>query len=202
MSEPRSDPTVLNSATPAGLRLFFDVLARKNELPRATVSAMRSSSLKVLDTDQDAEDADLRALDIEDLLRRFKIKHRGDFTDESLKTYESRFRKSLDMYLKFISDDPSWNKTKRRVRLSRKTAAATDGKSDAVHIQDSPTSAVETSVQNVEPGMMQFPIPIRPGVTGTLVLPEDLSKREAERVATVVNALAFEEQSGPSATSE
>jgi hypothetical protein len=50
--------------------------------------------------------------------------------------------------------------------------------------------------------MIQFPTPIRPGVSGALVLPKDLSVHEAERMAAVFHTLALEEQSGPSATSE
>jgi hypothetical protein len=51
--------------------------------------------------------------------------------------------------------------------------------------------------------MIEFPIPLRPGVQGKLILPDDLTKKEAERVAKVVSALAIEEQlaitGGPSA---
>jgi hypothetical protein len=42
--------------------------------------------------------------------------------------------------------------------------------------------------------VIEFPIPLRPGVQGKLILPDDLTKREAERVVKVVNALAIEEQ--------
>jgi hypothetical protein len=42
-------------------------------------------------------------------------------------------------------------------------------------------------------GMIEFSIPLRPGVQGRLIPPDDLTK-EAERVVKVVSALAIEEQ--------
>lgn len=42
--------------------------------------------------------------------------------------------------------------------------------------------------------MVTYPIVIRPGVRGSIVLPENLSKKEAQRVGSFVTALALEEQ--------
>lgn len=42
--------------------------------------------------------------------------------------------------------------------------------------------------------MITYPLPIRRGVQGRLVLPEDLSKKEAQRIANFVAALAFDER--------
>lgn len=39
-----------------------------------------------------------------------------------------------------------------------------------------------------------YPLPIPPGVQGRLVLPEDLTAKGGERIATFVSALAFEDQ--------
>ncbi len=51
--------------------------------------------------------------------------------------------------------------------------------------------------------MTEFPIPLRPGVQGKLILPDDLTQKEAKKVVAIVTALAIEEQlaitAGPSA---
>jgi hypothetical protein len=42
--------------------------------------------------------------------------------------------------------------------------------------------------------MIKYPFPIRPGLQGTITLPEDLSMREAKRIAAFVSTLAIEDE--------
>jgi hypothetical protein len=44
------------------------------------------------------------------------------------------------------------------------------------------------------PSMITYPFPIRPGLQGTITLPENLSQREAKRIFAFVAALVSEEE--------
>jgi hypothetical protein len=101
------DAEVLNSGTPAGLYTFFDLAIKRGGLSSAHGVALRTGSRKVLDVEDD-DRTDLRTLDQDDLLRRFHIKSKVDLNDKSRATYESRFRKAVEMYIKYLDDDPSW----------------------------------------------------------------------------------------------
>ncbi len=63
-----------------------------------------------------------------------------------------------------------------------------------------PTGATSEAASNSDAtpalGMIEWSIPVRPGVVGKLVLPDSLTHREAQKVVKVVTALAhaFEEQ--------
>lgn len=42
-----------------------------------------------------------------------------------------------------------------------------------------------------DPHMATYPLPIRPGVRGLLIVPEDLTEREAARLCGLITALAL-----------
>ncbi len=197
------DAELLNSGTPVGLYKFLDLAMKRGDIPQPTGVALRVGSKKVVDIDGD-DQLDLRNLDQDDLLRRFHIKSKVDLNDKSRATYEGRFRKAVSMYLKYLDNDPTW-KPKPRASTSKTTSRAKMS-APTPSVDDTPdttdTSAVTPPATSPGPGMIEFPIPLRPGVQGKLILPDDLTKREAERVVKVVSALAIEEQlaitAGPS----
>ncbi len=198
MTEPvRSDPDLLNSATGAGLIYFCDIMIKRNEMTKGTGSALRTGCKKVLDTEDDPDNIDLRELDQEGLLRRFVNKNRVDLNDRSLQTYQQRFRQTVDMYLKFIEGDPNWNTVKVRT-AGPKLAGTSKGTKTGNVVEMKPTASGAASSPDATSaaGMIEWPIPIRPGVTGKLVVPDSMTQREAQKVVKVVTALAhaFAEQ--------
>ncbi|MDQ4020384.1 MAG: hypothetical protein M3257_01855 [Actinomycetota bacterium] len=202
MSQPNAeDAETLTSGTAAGLYMFLDLAAKRGDLTKATAVALRTGSRKVLDIEGD-EQLDLRKLDQDDLLSRFHRLSKADLNDQSRATYEGRFRKALNMYLMYLDDDPSWKPavTKR----SSTTKPSTSKTKAALHMAETPEAQTVTLPTTPPPtGMTEFPIPLRPGVQGKLILPDDLTQKEAKKVVAIVTALAIEEQlaitAGPSA---
>jgi hypothetical protein len=188
------DAELLTSGTAAGLYKFFDLAIKRGDIGQSTGIALRSASKKVLDLEED-HDRDLRTLDHEDLLHRFHVKSKIDLKDQSRAAYESRFRRAVEMYLKYLANDPSWKPAPSKSRAS--TPRATTSKPAAAHateVKGTPPTPNNGTATPPLPGMIEFPIPLRPGVQGKLILPDDLTKKEAERVVKVVSALAIEEQ--------
>jgi hypothetical protein len=181
---------------------FLDSMIRKNEMVESTASALRTGCRKVLEVDDGWAEVDLRSLDVDALVGRFRIKHRADLRERSLYNYEMRFRQTVDMYLKWLDNDPTW-------RPSTRTSKATNaGVRNQEPLRSRPAAKPPVPLETASPepaaepassagdsvAMIAYPLPIRPGVQGRLLLPEDLSRREAERVANFVNALAFDER--------
>lgn len=178
-----------------GLIAFLGWTIDKNELVDATASALRTGCMKVLSVENGWEDLDLRTADLDGILSRFKIKHRMDMKDRTREQYEQRFRQSVEMYVKWLDDDPTWKPAQR------KRATSTNGGGNGNKPSPAPASVpsaapveIPTKQAPPQPGMITYPFPIRPGLRGSIQLPEDLTTREASRIAAFIATLAVEDE--------
>jgi hypothetical protein len=184
-----------NSGNGEGFLAFFDYLINRKEMVEATASALRTGCKKVLAVEDDLANLDLRSADVDDIVRRFKNHSRGSMKDRSVEQYEQRFRQSVEMYRKWLNQDPDWLGTRRSKAPSASNGAPRKA-TRAVAAPQALADARETSAPEAPPapGMITYPLPLRPGMQARLVLPEDLSRNEAKRITNFVSALAFDEQ--------
>jgi hypothetical protein len=186
----------LSSGTGAGLLGFITYLIQKNEMVAATASALRTGCAKVLSIEGDPAAVDVRTADVDDIVRRYRNRWRGEIKEQSLDEYERRFRQATTMYRKWLNNDPDWLPKRRPASApsasSKKSEGATSGQQETGKRSSGNGSAGHDVPP--QPGMVTYPIVIRPGVQGRIVLPENLTKKEAQRVAAFVNALALDEQ--------
>jgi hypothetical protein len=194
-----------NSGTAAGLLAFLDRLIRKNEMVEATASALRTGCKKVLAVEDDLDAIDIRTADLDDIVRRFRNKERGELKDKVIEVYESRFRQSVEMYQKWLVDDPTWRpQTRRRTSANPYRAGgnrggnATPGRQATGSAPAAPPEVARQAGLSAQtmtlPGqMITYPIVVRPGVHGKIILPEDLTLREAKRIAAIIPTLALDE---------
>lgn len=105
---------------------------------------------------------------------------------------DRRFRQSVVMYRKWLNHEKDWLQI-RRTSPKATPRKANGGKANGESATDAATAVEAPTATVARAGMIAYPLPIRPGVKGSLILPEDLSRREAERVAQFVAALAFHE---------
>jgi hypothetical protein len=165
----------------------WDWAASKGLMPKATAGALRIAASRILQIEGETwESVDVRELDVESLLGRFENLAKKEFAPGSLSTYQSRFRKALQLYLSYLKDPSAYRPPTRGVR--RSTA---DGRRAA------PRAAAEAGpdVERDLPGytdMVKYPFPIRNGVIAQLSLPVDLQKGEAKRLAAFLDSLAVE----------
>lgn len=184
-----------NSGNGEGFLAFFDYLINHKEMVEATASALRTGCKKVLAVEDDLGSLDLRSADVDDIVRRFKNHSRGTMKDRSVEQYEQRFRQSVEMYRKWLNQDPDWLGARR----GKSTSASNGGPRKATRTPAAPQESADVEIGSRRetasaPGMITYPLPLRPGVQARLVLPENLSRNEAKRVVNFVNALAFDEQ--------
>lgn len=184
----------ITDGTAAGLLSFIEWTISRHELVPATATTYRTAARRVLEGEGDPASIDLRRIDVDELLRRFANRRRGDFKEQSLNAYAMRFRQALSMYLSYL-DGGDWRPTPRAARRQ-------DDKTDSAGRRRPsmpPRTAVESGNADTDPphpdsravaaAMITFPLPIRPGVRGQLVVPEDLTAAEAQRISQVVAAL-------------
>lgn len=135
-----------------------------------------------------------RRTDVDDAVRAFRNRTRGKAKDRTIDQYEQRFRNSVEMYRKWLSHERDWLPSRSRAGAARtRSSAAPLAQSDPEAAGRVVTRSAE--VENPGPphlGMVTYPLPIRPGVKVTLILPEDLTISEARRIASFVSAIAFD----------
>lgn len=167
--------------TGRGLVDFFSWAAKKGLLNKNTAGARRAAAQQVLAVEDDWENVDVRTLEVEDLLRRFANLRKQDFTPKSLETYQSRFRKALQMYLDYLDNPATWRpSTRERPSAGQRQRSSIDGK---------PTAPAGPQTQG-SPAMVEYPFPVREGVFAYLTLPMDLRAEEARRLGSFLESLA------------
>ena len=191
----------MSSGTGGGLQSFLDWTMEKSELNRSTASSLKTACKNVMSVEEDGgADLDLRALNVEDLLRRFEIKYRSQYTEKSLTVYRQRFQQAVNMYLAYL-DGGDWRPRRGRANGGPRTAATkrTPGSSAAEPTTPSngtassaPAAPAAPPPSVLDPGLIEYPFPIRPGVRARLALPEDLTPAEADRLAAHIKTLAFD----------
>lgn len=198
MSNTAEETGVVQDGTGAGLIAFLNWAIAKNELVDATASALRTGCQKVLSVEEDPNAVDLRTANLDNIIDRFKTKHRMDMKDRTREQYEQRFRQSVEMYMKWLDNDPTWKPTTRRRTSTPKPSS--NGGAAKVSAPSTPNVAAETPSASQGggthhgPALITYPFPIRPGLQGKISLPEDLTMREAKRIAAFVSTLALEEE--------
>jgi hypothetical protein len=185
----------LQSGTGQGLIEFLDFTIERGQLVGATGTALRTGVRKVLETSPELYDTDMRGIDVDEVVRVFRNKARGTAKDKTIDQYEQRFRQSVEMYRKWLADDRDWLPARARSGASRPRPASTAGArsngSTADPLPSPDGASVDLTPQHL--GLVTYPLPLRPGVKATLILPEDLTSAEAHRISSFVSAIAFED---------
>ena len=187
--------TGVTSGTGDGLLEFLSWATNKGNLNPNTAAALRAASRELLGVE--AEDGnfagvEIRSLDVDDLGRRFANLRAAAYSPTSLETYQSRFRRAVEMYKKFLENPATWRPDTRERGGQRPKAHQS---SDAVRKERGKT--VTGPTRRDEPGDSNFivyPFPIRKGVVASLSLPADMTISEAKRMGAFIETLAVEEQ--------
>jgi hypothetical protein len=191
---PTEDERNPGSGTAQGLIDFLSWAIDNNYMNAATGGGIRTGVKKVLEAEPDLDTIDIRHADVPDILHRFHIRARGTMKDRSLDVYESRFRGAIEMYIKWLDKDKDWMPTSTRARKATTTGGAVKSQ-----VQATNTTAVDVDEHTglsgpSTPGVITYPFPIRVGLQGRITLPENLTRREADRISAFIKTLAMEDE--------
>jgi hypothetical protein len=170
----------------------WDWAASKGLLNRNTANALKAAARRVLSVEgDDWESINVRSLDVDSLLDRFENLAKKDFAPGSLATYRSRFKKAHSLYLSYLADPRNYRPQARDREKAPSALAGGPGRRDEKR-QSTKDGAVQsvTSVTAVGTRLIKYPFPIRDGVIAELLLPLDLRKDEARRLATFLDSLS------------
>jgi hypothetical protein len=150
----------------------------------ATSVSRKKAAEQLLTQLNTVEQQDLRQLDVDDLCTRFHKLQGSTIREESLEIYKSRLKAALKDFIAWVDDpidfvpcytDHVGSAQKNADRLPR-TAAERAKEELALNLPDNPTGI--------------FPVPIRKDrVVYLQNVPLDLSKKEAQKIVAVVQAL-------------
>ena len=197
-------PTALmarpNSA--GAVRDFLTEASGSGALSGSTAKALRTALTTVLQTIESDSWAefDMAGADEDQVFKRFTNRTGNKYTPATQQAYKTRFHQARAMYLAREAGDPNWVQVGRVTRERSQTPKGSAGPARTRGADRSTEPAVlgtgidaGVSAAGPRPAMLAFPIPIRPGVQGQLVLPADLTAGEARRICAVVTALAQDE---------
>lgn len=174
------------------LTKFLNYVGIKGLLSLSTVESRKASVNKVLGILSDEEAEDVGSIDLDQVMRRFANLHGQGYTAESLRTYKSRTKSSIDDFIRYV-ENPMGFKVGGPKRQPR-TKSATQGN---LKTAENPIpSAPQAHLTAVMPsaGSSIIPIAIRPDVVVHVQgLPLNLSAREAKKISNVILAMAMDE---------
>lgn len=140
----------------------------------------------------DAEQNDIRLIDVDQLCARFHKLHDSSIRPEVLELYNKRAKAALHDYLNWLSDPKSFHSvggdTIRKDKRYQASEKETSFEQKALE---------EITLITTERSVDIFSIPLREDRTIYIQnLPIDLSKQEANKIAKVIRALVAESSDG------
>jgi hypothetical protein len=205
----------VSDGTAAGLLAFLDWAGSRGEMNPTTATARAVAVRRVLDIEGvPLESIDLRAVNPEEILDRFETLKRTEYSAESMDSYKSRFRGAVNMYLAWLDKSPDWKRggrpgtapgkgtasaSRRSASRSRNSSSSdsTVAKKDTALVQPGSSAALGEPAPVLR--MIPYEVPLRPGsdMRARLVLPDDLTKADADRLSRFIQSLAFGPSDGP-----
>jgi len=167
---------------------FLDHAGDRGLMPAATAQALAVATRNVLGVLSDQERNDLSQQDIDSVIKRFNNKRARDFNPSSLKEYARRVHRAVDLFLAWREDPANFTVKTRSTPAVRKKEK---GKTQATPAPESGFD--QPDERQPQSGTYHSAVPVRPGVVVTLShVPHDLTRAEAERLASFVRMLAVE----------
>lgn len=165
--------------------------ADKGEMNANTAAALKAACTQVLGVVDGWESLDVRAMDAQDICRRFQNKRNKDFKPKSLETYKQRFEKAVTLFLAYADSPSTWKvpSHERGSRRERKVPSQNNGEAEIL------TAPERSSASGAGSGLVDYPFPLREGRFAYLRLPADLRVAEVRRLAAYLNTLAIDAES-------
>ena len=172
-----------NDYTREGLLKFLKEAAMAGLLNPATARSRRTAAEQLLTQLNEAEEADLREVDVDELCSRFHKLQGSSIRPEALKIYNSRLKSALADYFRYLDNPDGFVSVGGENRQLRKRSEGARSEEER--------ALEEIRLEVAKRPSDILPIPIR---SDTVVyvqnLPLDLSTEEARKIARVVQALA------------
>ena len=181
------------SGTAEGLLEVLEWAGRTGEMALATTKSYASAVTKVMEIEGDGwEQADIRGLDVESLLRRFQNLKGTHYQSNSIATYQGRFRKSVELYLAFLDGGPA----AIRPLIKDRDRRPADPKPKPTN-GDTRKNGSHRTDENPPPppadDLVTYLFPMRSGEMAQFRLPRVFPSSEVKRMTGFLESLAIDE---------
>lgn len=191
--------TSMKDYSKRALMAFVETSINKGWVNLNTGGGVRTACRQILE--QVADDEDVRGVNVPEAVRLFANRNPGKLSGDSLKVYQSRVQGMIDSFTSFVDDPVAYKPTaKPSVPRSRK-AEPRNGQSDVTRTEAqasaSSSGPAPSSHQPVVRAMatetsLTLPFNLRPDFLAQVTVPRDLTKDEAKRLSTFIDALAID----------
>ncbi|MBE9141040.1 hypothetical protein IQ254_28225 [Nodosilinea sp. LEGE 07088] len=172
---------------------FLDYLSDKNLVKFQTVRGWRSAASKLMEDLSEAEEADVRTLDIEIAVHRTANRDSGSISPKSLNTYRQRVAIAIAEFVR-RQEDPAGYKPRTLNGQSR--TKPTNGSSSRAKAASEPATAPKK--HDKEPAHLSSGLtlsyPLRTDFLAQVVIPRDLNTVEARRLGAFLLTIAVDYQ--------
>lgn len=181
----------------AGLMAFLDLLGSKGLANANTTQSLKVAAGKILVDLSDAEEADIRTVDVGLAVRKFNNKNPGVLSPSSLAEYQRRVALAIREMEAYQENPTSYRGIGRgptKADGTEKTSSIKRRENQRPQ-QSKPDSAPPTATPP-SPGSpgLSFAFPLRQDFLAQLVVPRDMKTEEANRLCAFVRALAVDSQ--------
>jgi len=188
----------IGSGTAKGVIDYLDSLVEKGRSRPGVVNPLKTAVTKVLQTTEGEASwgaVDVTALEVSDVISRFKNKTLSQYTAASYDAYQSRMVRAIGWYKNFLAN-PGWVPTQNASRSS----ASQDIKkqANASEQRKAPTatkgglSVIQQGPQEID--SIPYPFPLENGKLARFYVPTGMTKSDVDRIAGFLNALVIEKK--------
>jgi hypothetical protein len=177
--------------TAKALIAHWDWASEKGLMNTTSARLLRTASEQVLSIEEGWENQDVDGLDIEETFRRFQNLKGRNLAPQSLKDYKRRFSQAVTSFLDYVRDPSNWKgpvtERPKKADSSSENHSGQRVKPTASNSRRAQPSSIGSNGQLIE-----YPFPIRVGVTARISLPSDLTAAEGKRLANFIGSLAID----------
>lgn len=190
----------MNDFTKRALLAFIENAVAKGRMNKNTGGGVRAACNKILE--QVASEDDVRGVDVKAAILQYNNRHPGELSGDSLRVYESRVRGAIDSFVQSVQDPTGFKFPNKANGGSTKKAKTTPaGRAGTATAENEAAAPAEGGLANTaaapQAGVatdisLRLPFPLRPTFLAHVVIPRDLTKDEAKRLALFIDALAHD----------
>lgn len=188
----------IGSGTVQGLIDFLDQLVEKGRAKSGSVTPLKTATKKVIsvvDGEEKWKETDLRRVDVDDYIERFKNLTLGKYTEDSYKAYQSRLNRAKSWYTKFLSN-PGWVPSKsakgRPEKKQKNGHSELSTKKNENSVNETQISSVHVETDTSLSDLIAYPFPLLTGRIVNLYLPVDLTLADAKRLSRFIESLSID----------
>jgi hypothetical protein len=175
---------------------FLDFVLEKGLIKFETVRGWRSAASKLMENLSEAEEADVRTIDLDLAVHRTANRDSATISSASLRTYQQRLVIAIREFIKWRGDPASYKPRGLNGQSRTKTNGERDDKKNQAKTPNMPTQPSERYPKELltASGGLTLSYPLRVDFLAQVVIPRDLNTTEAKRLGAFLLTIAVDYQ--------